>query len=244
MGKRLKDAIIAVLSITLITIILIKTIDFDYYLSNIGVSLKFNCQQEQIEDVNDSFILYEDGSLYYNDINGCKLIQENVKSFAKTNQDYVLTDKGIKSLATKQTRSNDINDIIEYEQAYNNTLNQYDKLINVNLKGLILKDNTIYYFDSIYIVNDESSSLVFQYNENENLKIITTFEGIENIYYSMKLNKLLVKANNKYYEIIIDLNQIQDNYELTIDKKFTDNYNKIKYINDGYMIYNNKIWEW
>ena len=244
MGKRLKAAIIAVLSITLITIILIKTIDFDYYLSNIGVSSKFNCQQEQIEDVNDSFILYEDGSLYYNDINGCKLIQENVKSFAKTNQDYVLTDKGIKSLATKQTRSNDINDIIEYEQAYNNTLNQYDKLINVNLKGLILKDNTIYYFDSIYIVNDESSSLVFQYNENENLKIITTFEGIENIYYSMKLNKLLVKANNKYYEIIIDLNQIQDNYELTIDKKFTDNYNKIKYINDGYMIYNNKIWEW
>ena len=37
---------------------------------------------------------------------------------------------------------------------------------------------------------------------------------------------------------------MQEEYEVVKNNKFTNNYDKISFINDDHVIYNDKIWNW
>lgn len=244
--NHLKDIVIVILSFILINIIFTKFFDFEYYLNKYGTSKEFNCEIKNIKDIYNSFILYENGSLFYNDINTCTFISREIVSFSNYDKTYLIKN----NYSVYNTKLEKINnkEIFEYEEAYHNFKIGNDKLININSKGFILKNNIIYYFDSLYIVNGEIKTLKPLYKESENLFKILDLSNVDSeiidIYYSINSSKLLIKLSDFYYEIIININNMQEEYEVVKNNKFTNNYDKISFINDDYVIYNDKIWNW
>ena len=251
-----KDIIIIFLIIVLVFIIIIKNFGFERQLQNSGSSYYLSCPMQGIEDIYNRYILYNNGSLYFNSETSCDLISTNIASFAQYDKKYVYTnDKQLYKIKDRKLEISVNNEVSKYQEAYSNIFDKYEKFINVNSNGFVLKDNKVYYFNSIYVVTAEISNFELLYNGQEKLNEVVDGNlldsDIVDIYYDYEADSqkyvLVVKTENSFYKKIDDAYNLMDGYliiNLQKDASFTNHYKNITIINSNYLIYKNKVWTW
>lgn len=251
-----KDIVIIILILVLVFLIIAKNFGFERQLQKNGSSFDLTCPKKNIKDIYNRYILYTDGNLYFNNENSCDLITNNIESFAEYDKKYVYTqEKQLYKLKDRKLEISVDEQISKYQEAYSNIKDDYDKFINVQSIGFVLKGNKVYYFNSIYLVTHEITEFALLYNGSEALdevvdgsvldsKIVDIYYDYEN---DLKKYVLIVKTEKSYYKKIDDTYNLVDGYSvinLKRDAAFTNHYKDMTIINSNYLIYKNKVWTW